>query len=294
MQFLLAAFIGFIGLALVVPEADARRMGGGRSIGTQRQAVNPQQAPKPPAQQKAAQSAPAQQQQAAPPAGAAAQPTGASRWLGPLAGLALGAGLFALFMNNGIAGVLAGLLLLAALAAGVYFLVRMLRGVRPETPLHYAGAPYGRTDAPTPGAFGTGGAGGTAPESVAATTTRLPADFDEEKFLRHARLNFVSLQAAHDRGDLSTIRDFLTPELYRQIAADIERARPGEHRTEVATLDAEVVDLAVENGSYVVTVRFSGLIREDGGEAQQVTEHWHLEKPVNGRSGWLLSGIQQV
>jgi predicted lipid-binding transport protein (Tim44 family) len=42
-------------------------------------------------------------------------------------------------------------------------------------------------------------------------------------------------------------------------------------------------------------VRFSGLIRdqEDGG-LEPLNEIWHLEKPVNGRSGWLIAGIQQA
>jgi predicted lipid-binding transport protein (Tim44 family) len=291
MKTLLSAFIALIGLALVVPDADARRMGGGRNVGAQRQAAPP----KPPAQQKATQNAP-QQQQAA-PAGAASQPaTGGSRWLGPLAGLALGAGLFALFLNNGIAGVMAGLLLLAALAGGAYFLVRMLRSRAAEQPFRYAGAAYG------PGGLSPRestqrpplGLGSTAASHSVAAATRWPADFDEAQFLRHARLNFVSLQAAHDRRDLSTIRDFLTPSLYREIEADVRAAGAGPHSTEVVTLEAEVIELVAEKGSYIATVRFSGLIREDGSEAQPFTELWHLEKPLTGRSGWLLAGIQQV
>jgi predicted lipid-binding transport protein (Tim44 family) len=297
MKTLLAAFIALIGLALVVPEADARRMGGGRNVGAQRQAVNPQQ-PKPPAQQKATQNAPAQQQQAAAPGAAAGQQaSGASRWLGPLAGLALGAGLFALFMNNGIAGVLAGLLLLAAFAAAAYFLVRMLRSRAAEQqPLRYAtSAAYGSQAATREPVLMPGGAGADARSALSvAQATRWPVDFDEAQFLRHARLNFVRLQAGHDRKDLSTIRDFLTPEVYREIAADVRADGSITHTTEVLTLEAEVLDVATEDRLYIVTVRFSGMIREDGAEAQPFTELWHLQKPVTGRSGWLVSGIQQV
>ena len=43
------------------------------------------------------------------------------------------------------------------------------------------------------------------------------------------------------------------------------------------------------------SVRFSGLIREDGAsEPQPFAEIWHLEKPMRGSTGWLVSGIQQV
>jgi len=43
-----------------------------------------------------------------------------------------------------------------------------------------------------------------------------------------------------------------------------------------------------------VSVRFSGLIREQDGQPEAFSEIWNLEKPVNGRSGWLISGIQQT
>jgi len=40
--------------------------------------------------------------------------------------------------------------------------------------------------------------------------------------------------------------------------------------------------------------RFSGLMREAADrDAEPFTEIWHLEKPVSGRGGWLVAGIQQ-
>ncbi|MBI4206992.1 MAG: Tim44 domain-containing protein, partial [Betaproteobacteria bacterium] len=98
-----------------------------------------------------------------------------------------------------------------------------------------------------------------------------------------------------DQKDLATIRDFLTPELYREIEADIRAAGDSTQQTEVVTLNAEVLDVATEGDLYVVSVRFSGLIREAAGEEpQQFSEIWHLEKPVAGRGGWLVAGIQQT
>jgi predicted lipid-binding transport protein (Tim44 family) len=44
----------------------------------------------------------------------------------------------------------------------------------------------------------------------------------------------------------------------------------------------------------VVSVRFSGLIREAADQQPQgFSEIWHLDKPVTGGSGWLVAGIQQ-
>jgi len=284
MKTLLSIAIALISMSLMIEDADARRLSGGRNLGMQRSAPAQQQAaPKSPAQQ--------QQQQAA-PATPAQQPTGASKWLGPLAGLALGAGLAALFLNNGWAGLLAGMLLIGLIIAVVTLAARaMLRNRVAREPLQYVGAGAGAGTQPTLDAL----PGGAGMHSVAATTGRWPAGFNATEFVRHARLNFVRLQEAYDRKDLSTMRDFLTSEVYREIEADIRAVGTAGERTEVLTLEAEVLDVAEEAGSYVVSVRFTGMIRESAGrEAEPFSEIWHLEKPLSGRSGWMLAGIQQA
>ena len=107
----LTLLVALVTLSVFALDADARRFGGGRTLGKQREAISQQQAaPKPPAQQQ-------QQSTASGTTTPAQQPSGASKWLGPLAGLALGAGLAALFLNNGISGLLAGLLLIGLLVA---------------------------------------------------------------------------------------------------------------------------------------------------------------------------------
>jgi len=274
---LLSVCVALIGLSLVVPDAEARRLGGGGNRGMQRSAPAEQAAPK----------TPAQQQQQAAPATPAQQPA-ASKWLAPLAGFALGAGLAALFLNNGLTGLLAGLLLIGLIVAALLFAARALRGGLAPRPLQYAGAgTSGPAVTPAPGGAGV--------NSVAATTARWPAGFDASEFVRHAKRNFVRLQAAHDSKDLSTLRDFLAPELCREIESDIRAAGPAVERTEVLTLEAEVLDVVEEGGRYIVSVRFSGLIREAADhEAGPFAEIWHLEKPVNAGSGWLVAGIQQA
>jgi predicted lipid-binding transport protein (Tim44 family) len=124
--------------------------------------------------------------------------------------------------------------------------------------------------------------------------SRWPAGFDAQEFVRHAKLNFVRLQSVHDERDLATLKEFVTPELYREIEADM-RNSGGTQKTEVVTLNAEVLDVATEGELYVVSVRFSGLIREEeAAPPQAFNEIWHLEKSVRGRSGWLVAGIQQA
>jgi predicted lipid-binding transport protein (Tim44 family) len=276
----LTLLIALVSLTVFAFDADARRLGGGRTIGKQREAISQQQAaPKAPAQQQAASgTTPAQ------------QPTGASKWLGPLTGLALGAGLAALFLNNGIGGLLAGLLMIGLFIAAAVYVARLVRGRTASAPIQYAGAGAGGGNEPAriEPAFG-----GAAPHSVAAMS-RWPAGFDAVEFVRHAKLNFVRLQATHDQKDVATIRDFVTPELCREIEADVRAGGDSAQQTEVVTLNADVLDVATEGGLYIVSVRFSGLIRETiGEEPQPFSETWHLEKPIAGRGGWLVAGIQQ-
>jgi predicted lipid-binding transport protein (Tim44 family) len=276
MKQFLTLLIAVCGLSLVVVDAEARRLGGGRSLGMQR---NVQQAPKPPAQQQQAAGTTAQPQPAA----------AGSKWLGPLAGLALGAGLMALFLNNGIAGVLMGLLLLIAVAGVAMMAFRALRGRATNAPLQYAGSREPFAAAPGSSA---------APHSVAATTATArhwPADFNATEFLRHARLNFVRLQEAHDARDSAALADFLTPDMLIDVQAQWQAEGGAAGRTDVVTLESEVLDVVTEGLLYIVSVRFSGLIREDDStEAQPFAEIWHLEKPLRGATGWLVSGIQQA
>src|SRR2546426_1412062 len=106
-KWLLGICIAITGATLVATEADAARLGGGRSVGAQRN-VTP--APAKPAQQ-----------QAAPKQAQPAQPAQqGSRWGmlgGILGGLALGGLLGYLFGGSGIMGLL--LVALLAIAAGV-------------------------------------------------------------------------------------------------------------------------------------------------------------------------------
>jgi predicted lipid-binding transport protein (Tim44 family) len=265
-----------LSLCLMAPDADAKRLGGGTSIGKQRTITPPSAAPAPHAP-------------AATPATPTPQPSGMSRWLGPLAGLAIGAGLASLFMGNGLGGALGGILMMLAIGAAVIFALRMFRAKTQAGPLQYAGA-------------GTPAATGARPELVSgfgagtaqAAATRFPPGFDAEQFAHHAKLNFTKLQAANDQCDLSTMRGFMTPGLYAYIEAEIKARGDAPQKTEIVTLEADVLEVVTEGDMHVASVNFSGMIREErDGAAAPFSETWHLEKPVNGSSGWLISGIQQ-
>lgn len=136
--------------------------------------------------------------------------------------------------------------------------------------------------------FGSG-IGAHVNASASNTGGYISADFDVDGFVRNARVNYIRLQA----GNLDDIRAFTTPEMFAEIQLDIVERGGAAQSTEVLQLNAEVIDVAEEGALYIVSVRFSGDVREDG-ETVQVNEVWHLSKPRHGGGGWLVAGIQQA
>jgi predicted lipid-binding transport protein (Tim44 family) len=273
-KWILLAAVFLVGGAFIATEVEARRLGGGRTVGTQRNVTAPPaQTPAKPTQQ----AAPNQQQpgQAAPAAG--------SRWGGILGGLALG-GLLGYFLGGGgLMGSLLGILLLAGVVMLAVMAFRAFAMRRQEAPqqMQYAGM---RETVGMP-------MGSSAPVTA---TSSVPAGFDSAGFLRAAKLSFLKLQMANDAGALDEIREFTTGELYEELSKDLA-GRVGTQQTEVPSLDAELLEVASESGTYWASVRFSGMVREErGAEPVAFQELWNLVKPADGSSGWLLAGIQQM
>ena len=148
-------------------------------------------------------------------------------------------------------------------------------------------------------AMNRGGADLSMPAAATGTpliaTGHIPADFDVAGFVRNAKLGFIRLQAANDAGNLADIRDFTTPEMFAEIRMNIADRGNATQETEVVIIDAEVLDITEEETRYLVSARFTGLIRDDrDAAAETVDEIWHLVKPRDGQTGWVLAGIQQA
>jgi len=290
----LAMFVALLGFGLGVPDAEARRLGGGKSFGMQRSA------PAPAAPSQAAKPAPAPAAPAAAP-GATPPKPGMGRFLGPLAGLAAGLGIAALLSHFGLGEAAASFLMLALLVVAAVFVLRLLLKKRePQPAMQYSGAAPGTGAArftPAAAQFEAApevGAGGTAISAASAATGNIPADFDVPGFLRQAKLNFIRLQAANDRGDMADIRQFVSPELYGEIEMQFRERAGKTQETDVQQLDADVLEVVTEGDNHVASVRFHGTLREDEAAPAAFAEVWHLAKPVDGSRGWTISGIQQV
>ncbi len=305
----LSLFALFLAFALPTFDAEAKRMGGGKSFGMQRQATpmkrdaSPQQTQNAPAGQNAA-------------AGAAPK----RNWMGPLAGLAAGLGIAALLSHFGLGEGMANILMMALLAFAAFMLVRwFLNRNKPavQRPLQYAGQAAGaeqntpqpmRFEAPAssthgsvvPGSIydksGQGDAASVTPTEAAADANAVatfPPGFDEVAFARQAKVNFIRMQAANDAGNLDDLREFTTPEMYAELKMDIDDRQGKEQHTEVMTINAETLEALEENNRQIVSVRFYGTLREDDEATISFDEVWHMTKPLTGNQGWVVAGIQQ-
>ena len=123
---------------------------------------------------------------------------------------------------------------------------------------------------------------------------QLPEGFDMPAFERVAKMIFIRLQAANDKGDLDDLREFTTPEMFAAVRLDIQERNGTEQHTDVERVDAQLVDFTHEAVRQVASVRFTGLIKEDlHAPATPVDEIWHLVKPQDGSRNWAIAGIQQ-
>ncbi|NHC08513.1 Tim44 domain-containing protein [Azonexus fungiphilus] len=287
-KFIALAAAVVLGFTLNITDAEAaKRLGGGGSTGMQRQATPPSNNV-------------SQTQRQQPATAPQAQPK--RSWMGPIAGLAAGLGLAALASHLGFGEGLANFMMIALLAivviAAVGFFLRKKAGAQAQG-MQYAGAGanYGGQPANVarPDFTPAGGAFTPAAQPTAATGGNIPADFDAEGFVRNAKVNFIRLQAANDAGNLDDIREFTSPEMFAEIKMAIAERNGAPQETDVVRLDAQVIDVAEEGGRYIVSVHFSGEIREErNAPAENFSEVWHMSKPIDGSRGWVIAGIQQV
>ncbi|MBU3565003.1 Tim44 domain-containing protein [Polynucleobacter sp. MWH-HuK1] len=299
-HFFKAILLSFTLIFATVGHADAARLGGGKSVG---------RAPSAPIQKQAAPvQKPAQQAQPAAPAPApqAPAPSRFGGMGGILGGLAAGLGIGYLLSHFGLGEAASSLItgLLIAVLAGfvIMFVMRKLMpkmssaGQSPNfssNGMQRTGLdqPSRQEPAFTPAANAFGGVSAE-PEPFQST---LPPGFDQQTFLENAKQYFVTLQKAWDRGDLASLREFTTPEMFATIQQDLAGRTDASNQTDVVTINAQLLGIETADGHYFCSVQFSGMIREQqGAPASDFSEIWNLSKPVEGPGGWVLAGITQL
>ena len=301
-------------------DAEARRLGGGKSMGRQSSNVTQRQATPP--------QAPANPSQSAATAGAAGAGTAAAArkpWGAMVGGLAAGLGLAWLAHSLGLGEAFGNVLLFLLLGMIALAVIGMIRRSRagaqgdngmayqgagaanPVTPRQYNPTKVGNDASARPweGPAAQFDAGAASGGSMIGSGLRgsqgwgVPADFDTAGFVEAAKRNFVTLQDAWDRSDVPSLRAMMTDGMLTEIQAQLaerERDTPGQvNHTEVVMLEAQLLGIEELDDVYMASVEFSGMIREEPSAGPSpFREVWNMTKPRNGRGGWLVAGVQAL
>ncbi len=269
-KFLMLIMIALMSMSLLATVAEAKRFGGGSSFGKSR-------------------AMPARQAQKAPTAAPAPAPASTgNKWMGPLAGLAIGAGLATMFAGGGLGGVggmLSSILPVLLIAGLLMFLfARFKKSQQPSTMQYAGGVAY---NAPEPVNYSGG--------MAAPSAGHIPQDFPVDSFLRNAKMSFIRLQAANDRKDINDVREYTTPEIFAEISMQMQERGNTVQKTEVIAINAALLEVVNEGDYSIASVRFTGQLSENNGTPENVDEIWHIQKSLqDANAAWLLAGIQQA
>lgn len=264
-RFLMLLMVTITCLSFLSPFAEAKRFGGGSSFGKSRPA-------------------PTRQAQKSPESTPQPAQSGMSKWMGPLAGLAIGAGLASMFSGGGLASGISSILMVLAIAAFLLFLFSKFRKAQ-QPAMQYSGmgASYSQAEPVLNGS------------SNLKNTLNIPADFPVESFLRNAKLSFIRLQAANDRKDINDVREYTTPELFAEITMQMQERDNAVQVTEVLSINAELLEVVNEDIYSIASVRFTAQLRENNKTPENIDEIWVIQKELNDSSSkWLLAGIKQL
>lgn len=290
-----------LGLTLMaMGEADAKRLGGGRSFGSRPSYSEPYRAPSgmnpaAPSQQPGYQST--QRSPATPLPGQAPRRSGL---MGMLGGLAIGGLLGSLLFGHAFQGL--NLLDILLFAGVVYLLFKLFAARRPQpgaTPASGYGpaptadeGPYQRQSAVAAG-FDTDLLFGGAQGPTAAPVS-LPADFDQAGFLAGAKAAYARLQQAWDEGDLGELRALSTDKMFGELQDQLRQRGSAPNRTELQSVDLHILGVRDVGAEREASVLFDVMMREDGGDLLRVREVWHFVRSrASKQPTWYLDGVQQ-
>ncbi|WP_040260377.1 Tim44 domain-containing protein [Pseudomonas massiliensis] len=280
-RFLSIAMALCLSLTLSLDANAAKRFGGGKSLGAAPTHQTRQAAPSQPAA-----TTPAQ------PGRAPGAPSGASRWLGPLAGIAAGGLLASMFMGDGFEGFQFLDFLLLALVAFVIFRFISSRRRKQQPQMAMAGHPaYQREAYQAPQAQSPFGAGAA---TQARPVIQAPAWFNEQSFLAAAREHFMTLQQHWDANEMDKISEYVTPQMLQFLRQERASLGDGYQSTYIDNLSVQLDGVDDRSDRTIATLTFTGVSKDsrfDKGEA--FSESWNMERQQGENQPWLIAGIRQ-
>jgi predicted lipid-binding transport protein (Tim44 family) len=266
-----------LGLTLSM-NANAQRMGSGKSLGS---------APSHQASQ-TRQAEPSSNAAASSTAGKTAAAGGMSRWLGPLAGLAAGGLLASMFMGGGFQGIQFFDILIIGLIAFLAF--RFIASLRKQQAASAGGVPYQRDISPPANNIFAGAISPTSSKPV----IKAPVWFNQSSFINAGREHFLSLQQHWDTNEMDKLAEFTSPQLLAFLRQERASLGDGFQSTYIDDLDVQLDGLDDLADKTVATLTFSGVeksSRSDQGEA--FSESWRMERLQGDNQPWLIAGMRQ-
>ncbi len=274
-----------------IEQAEARRLGGGRSFGSSPSYQRSAPQPSSPQRTQPGQTQPSPQ--------SPANPTASPRPFGGMLGGLLMGGLIGSLLFGGMhswGG--PGLLDILVFGGLLFFLFRFFKARQMAT--QEAGQTSFSTGLGSQETWASANPGyGTVqgmPMSPDAEEVRIPEDFDQEDFMKGAKAVYTRLQSSWDKRDLEDVRYFTSKEVWEEINRQAqEDPKPG--KTEILRVNARLLEVASSNSHTVASVLFDVMMRESKAEdmAKEVREIWHFSKDgKDPKSFWVLEGIQQV
>jgi predicted lipid-binding transport protein (Tim44 family) len=130
-----------------------------------------------------------------------------------------------------------------------------------------------------------------------AVASRIPAGIEREALLAELRAHFLQLQEAWDTAAAPSLQALTTPEMLAELRLGLPACMgdSAPTRTDILTLRADLFCFEELGEALLVSVEFSGLMREAPGErAAPFRELWMLTKPRVGESGWKLARHQTL
>ncbi|MBK5302549.1 MULTISPECIES: Tim44 domain-containing protein [Gammaproteobacteria] len=287
-RFLSIAMALCIGLTMSLDANAAKRFGGGKSSGAAPTHQTSQMAPSSAAGGAAATAG------AAGAAGAATKASGASRWLGPLAGIAAGGLLASMFMGDGFQGMQIFDILIMAVIAFLVFRFIAARRRKQQEHMAPAGAPMQReVFEQKPTAMGSIFGGSAAP-AAARPVINAPAWFNEHNFIEAARNHFQSLQQHWDANEMDKIAEFVTPQLLEFLKRERADLGDGFQSTYIDNLQVQLDGVDDRADKTIATLTFSGVSKSSRFDQGEVfSESWNMERPQGENQPWLVAGIRQ-
>ncbi|KNH26018.1 Tim44 domain-containing protein [Pseudomonas sp. SWRI79] len=287
-RFLSIAMALCIGLTMSLDANAAKRFGGGKSSGAAPTHQTSQMAPSSAAGGAAATAG------AAGAAGAATKASGASRWLGPLAGIAAGGLLASMFMGDGFQGMQIFDILIMAVIAFLVFRFIAARRRKQQEHMAPAGAPMQReVFEQKPSAMGSIFGGSAAP-AAARPVINAPAWFNENNFIEAARNHFQSLQQHWDANEMDKIAEFVTPQLLEFLKRERADLGDGFQSTYIDNLQVQLDGVDDRADKTIATLTFSGVSKSSRFDQGEVfSESWNMERPQGENQPWLVAGIRQ-